>query len=251
MIKIRNIAAAFLVGTALLLGACFAKADTARLNTIIDQTNFLVNDNCSGTLIDLEKKLILTAKHCVTDQYKTVEEEVVSDDGEVRKKKVRKLIDGSVTQQTFDGAVSVSETKYRTRVVALSPKTDLALIGIEASIPNTIAAKLSCKEPARGQPISIVGNPMGVLYSSLTTGVVSSVNRTYKSIGFEQTDEPLMQVSGGIVGGNSGGSIYNSDNELVGAPVLAHRMNEVLAFAVPLKTIREFIKPYTEVGKCD
>jgi len=62
-------------------------------------------------------------------------------------------------------------------------------------------------------------------------------------LGVHNTDERqgLMQISGGVVGGNSGGAVYNMNGEFVGVPVLAHRVNEVLGFAVPLPMVRKFL----------
>src|SRR5690606_1351932 len=97
--------------------------------------------------------------------------------------------------------------------------------------------------PIRGETVYIVGNPMGTLYSSVTVGIVSSVQRDYGLIGFDNTNQQqaLMQISGGVVGGNSGGAAYNSNGEIIGVPVLGHRTNEVIAFATPLAAIKEFL----------
>lgn len=213
------------------------------MNATIDSSNFIVNEGCSGTLIDIEKRHILTAEHCIGAQYETVDREKIADDGTIKMEKIRKLKPGSVRQLLFSGALQVRETSYRTEVVALDRKRDLAVVRIMAEIPNTLAARVSCKDPVRGEPVFTVGNPMGSLYSSVSTGIVSSVQRTYGTIDFGSDEEqPLMQISSGVVGGNSGGAVFNGSGQIIGVSVIAHRMNEVLGFAAPLADIKTFLR---------
>jgi S1-C subfamily serine protease len=241
----KNFTAA-LAALLLLAGAATASAwDVREMNATIDQTNFLVNNGCSGTLIDAKSGFILTAHHCITDQYETVDREVVGDDGVVKKEKVRRLKEGSVSQLTFDGSAQTTTTSYRFRIKAMDSKRDLALLQIVAKLPHKTQAPIACDAPIRGETVYVVGNPTGVMYSSVTKGIVSSTQRTYSTINFgdgSQADAPLMQVSAGVIGGNSGGAVYNAAGKLVGVPVLAHRSNEVLGFAAPLGDIRTFLK---------
>jgi S1-C subfamily serine protease len=134
---------------AFLIFATPALADwpVAEMNKMIDQTNFVVNEGCSGTLIDLKNRLVLTANHCVTDQYQVVEKEEIDEDGEVTKKKVRHIKPGTVKQIDFAGSDSVREVTYRTKLLGNNKDVDLALLQINADIPNTIAAPIACKPP--------------------------------------------------------------------------------------------------------
>lgn len=214
-------------------------------NKQIDQTNFVVNTGCSGTLISISERYVLTANHCVTDQYETVEVEKIDDKGVVTKEKQRRLKPGTVKQISFEGGNEVREVTYRTRIKAVDRDKDLALLQIIADIPNTAASSLACTAPRRLDPVYIVGNPMGSLYSSVVKGVVSSVQRDYGLIHMDNgsnAEEALIQISGGVIGGNSGGAVYDDAGHLVGVAVLAHRTNETLGFAVPLDRIKDFLK---------
>ena len=224
-------------------------AGLADLNRQIDETNFLVNRGCSGTLLDRTEGLILTAAHCIDQQYETVEREEVAKDGTITRREVRITVPGSVTKLYFDGSgVETREVKYRMEVVGRDSGNDLALIRTLDSLGQYGAISLiSCTPPLRGEEVYIVGNPMGDLYSSVNKGIVSSLNRTYETIGWANgvtgnRNNALMQISGGVIGGNSGGSVYNTDNEVIGVPVVAHQTNEVIAFAVPQPAIVKFLK---------
>jgi S1-C subfamily serine protease len=230
-------------------GISFAYAwDLATMNRQIDQTNFKVNDGCSGTLVDASKGLILTAYHCIEGQYETYERETVAEDGTIKKEKVRRQKEGEVHQLVFgsgaDAAVAVGQVSYHFKIEKSDRDNDLALLQVKMKLPNTAAAVIACETPVRGADVFIVGNPTGRLYSSVTKGIVSSTQRTYDTLPAGDSGQAklsLVQVSGGVVGGNSGGAVYNDRGQLVAVPVLGHRVNEVLAFAVPLGVVRKFL----------
>ena len=94
----------------------------------------------------------------------------------------------------------------------------------------------------RGAKVYAVGNPMGVLYSSITDGIVSSTQRNYHEhveIGDEKPI-PTMQISASIVGGNSGGAVYDAKGHQAGIVVRGYTRG-ALGFAVPLAQIKEFL----------
>lgn len=235
-----------LVGAFLISAPAFAPAfadwSVDAMNIAIDNTNVVVNRGCSGTLV--APGMVLTAHHCIADQYETIEREKISDDGVVTKEKVRRFRDGTIQRLYFVNAETVTTITQRVRLVATDTTHDLALLHTVTSISGEPAV-MACNEPRRGDTIYVVGNPMGMLYSNVTKGIVSSNDRSYELLGLDdditQAKAPLMQVDAGIVGGNSGGAVYNADGEFVGVPVLGHRFNEVIAFAVPLGSVRAFL----------
>src|ERR1017187_4274198 len=128
---------ALLVGL-VLPSAAYADWDIKAMNNQIDQTNFVVNQDCSGTLIDVRAGLILTANHCVAELYKDIERDIVTDKGEVIKKTFRVLIPGTVSQQFYTGAHATRQMSYTYKTIATDTARDLALLKTDAELPNTM-----------------------------------------------------------------------------------------------------------------
>jgi hypothetical protein len=238
------------VGVLLLLFGLSAPAmawDKAEMNKHIDATNVLVNDSCSGTFLKNGK--VLTAAHCILSQYKTVEKEVIKDDGTVKKEKFKVAVPGTVSQQVYTGPTLTAIHQYVFKIEKTDRTNDLALLAIEAKTPG--GAELSCSDIIRGDDVFAVGNSFGVLYSTVTNGIVSSLNRSYRDLGMAgdlgdttmSGENGLVQHSAVIAGGNSGGALYNNTGKIVGVNVRGGRSG--YSFAVPLSDIRSFLGDQT------
>lgn len=216
-----------------------------RLNQLIDNTNFLINSGCSGTLIDTRENHILTAAHCILSQYETVEREKI-EDGVVKKEKVKVAKPGTVSQIFYKGPLEVQKNSYIFKIIASDRNIDLALLKVETKLPSESAAPIACSGVIRTEPVYAVGNSFGVLYSTVTKGIVSSLSRSYRDLQITDLSEPsdagengLVQHSATIAPGNSGGALYNEQGELVGVNVRG--MVGGFAFAVPLDDVKKFL----------
>lgn len=230
---------------ALILALAFAMSaraegwSVAAMNRQIDQTNVLVNNNCSGTLIDAKNGYVLTANHCIADQFHIVERQIIDDDGVVKTRKVRIAKPGTFSYLTFKDANEISRNVYVYKIVKNDENLDLALVRTKAKLPETMQAPIACKAPIRGETVYAVGNPYAVLYSSVTSGIVSSVDRNYPMIGVDdQGDHAMVQSSAMIAPGNSGGALYDVRGELVGVNV---RGAPGITLSVPLADIKAFL----------
>jgi hypothetical protein len=95
-------------------------ADLTKLNNLVDRTNIMVNSGCSGTILDSVESLILTANHCIDQQYETVTREEIGSDGEVTEKEVRIAVPGVIHQFEFDGEGVIAKTiSHRMEIVGL------------------------------------------------------------------------------------------------------------------------------------
>lgn len=230
---------------ALVLGLATSAAgwDLSTLNKTVNQTNFILDNICSATLIDTKQRLVLTNYHCVDDKVVFEDREEIQPDGTVKKVKRAKYTDVTLSQRAYKDADQVGASEYVAEIIATKKRADLALLRIKAdTIPHTIQSHLlpPSGKVQRGERVYIVGNPK-MLDASVVEGVVSSVTRTYEVPWAEGEKVPFYQISGGLAGGNSGGSLYNNDGQLIGVPAMGYRDAEHLGFAIQAKAIHLFL----------
>lgn len=234
----------------LLASPAYAGISNSDLNKQIDATNFLVNDNCSGTRV--APGLILTANHCVAEQFQDVERDKVDEKtGEVQKIKVRVSKPGTVSQLKFVDHGESQRTVFVYTVKAHDPDHDLALVRTISKLADAKSVPVACREPQRLDQVYAIGNTRAILYSSATVGVIASVQRDYRLLGIDGSsgdgidqpgDNALIQHTAPMGGGNSGGALLNDDGELIGVNVRGYQNVAPLGFAVPLDDVRKFLK---------
>ena len=240
----RSLFAALLLSTA----SVAAYADPVTINDMINSTNFIVANQCSGTLISLKYKLVLTNNHCLEGYVDKVEKEETGRDGSIEKKTREVFKDMELKQKVYKDFEPVSSLAFQAKVLFHSEKYDLALLKIKAdTIPQTLASHVlpADKKVTRGDHVFVVGNPH-MLDANLNEGIVSSTTRTI------QWDDPAggtvdvhyYGIDAGVNPGNSGGALYNTDLALIGVPGAGMRGATGLGFAIPDGTIRAFLSEH-------
>ena len=118
------------------------------------------------------------------------------------------VIDGAskITVRLKDG------TSYNGVVVGLDEKTDLAVIKVDASDLQPAVFGDSSSLTV-GETAVAIGNPLGQLGGTVTSGIISALDREISIDGETMT---LLQTSAAINPGNSGGGLFNSYGELIG-----------------------------------
>ena len=137
-------------------------------------------------------------------------------------------------------------TEYTATLIGTDRYTDLAVIKIDAA--NLPAATLGNSSDALVcDAVYAIGNPLGVLASSVSEGIISGLDRVIKIDGIEMT---LMQTTAAVNPGNSGGGLFNSRGELIGI-VNAKRSGtdvEGLGFAIPIDSAKQVITDLIDLG---
>ena len=125
-----------------------------------------------------------------------------------------------------------AETAYDAKIIGTDAETDLAIIKIEKD--GLPAAELGNSDELKiGEWVMAIGNPLG-LSSSISTGVVSAVNREVTdSDGIKYT---LIQTDAAINEGNSGGALVNSKGQVIGINFMKISSVGVegISFAIPI-----------------
>jgi serine protease Do len=141
-----------------------------------------------------------------------------------------------------DGATDVRVTlpdrrEFKARVIGTDPKTDIAVVKIDASNLPVITVGNSAKMQI-GDAVLAIGNPYGV-GQTVTMGIVSATGRA--GLGIEDYED-FIQTDASINPGNSGGALVNDRGELIGinTAILAPGSggNQGIGFAVPVNLAR-------------
>ena len=128
-------------------------------------------------------------------------------------------------------------TKYIASVVGYAEDNDVAVLKIDATGLNAVTVGDS-DTLLVGEPVYAVGNPLGELEFTMTSGMVSATDReiTTSENGSSKTIR-MFQIDAAINSGNSGGPVYNSRGEVVGIATAKYSSTGVegLGFAIPIK----------------
>lgn len=143
------------------------------------------------------------------------------------------------------------QTSWEAEVVGVEPDKDIAVIRLDAPAEILQSLPIGTSSDLRvGQKVFAIGNPFG-LDQTLTTGVVSALGRTIKSL-TGRTIEGVIQTDAAINPGNSGGPLLDSAGRLIGMNTMIYSPSGVSAgigFAVPVDTINEVVPQLIEHGR--
>ncbi len=117
-----------------------------------------------------------------------------------------------VVQNAEDIKVILNDKReFKGRVIGTDPKTDVAVIKIDAK--GLPAIKMGDSGKARaGDVVLAIGNPFG-LNQTITQGIVSATGRA--NVGISEYED-FIQTDAAINPGNSGGALVNTNGELIG-----------------------------------
>jgi S1-C subfamily serine protease len=142
-------------------------------------------------------------------------------------------------------------TEYKAKVIGADPDHDVAVLQIQA--PETVLQPVTIGNSQSlrvGQKVLAIGNPFG-LDHTLTTGVVSALGRTIKSMS-NRTIEGVIQTDAAINPGNSGGPLLDSGGRLIGVNTQIVSPSGAFAgigFAVPVDTVNRIVPELIKHGK--
>src|SRR6478672_8357465 len=176
---------------------------------------------------------------------------------------------GQITVTLSDGRT------YGATIVGTDPSTDLAVIKLSSVPSDIVPITLGNSEALKvGDPVMAVGNPLG-LSGTVTTGIVSALNRPVSTSTAEQNQSPFgqqqgstgnevvtnaIQTSAAINPGNSGGALVNSKGELVGINSSIASLSQGssgqsgnigIGFAIPVKEAKSIAEQLIKSGKAE
>ena len=174
----------------------------------------------SGVIVDARKGYILTNNHVVEDM-------------------------DNIKVKLFD------KREYKARIMGTDPKSDLAILKIEAD--NLRELQLGNSDKLRvGEWVMAVGSPFSEnLSHTVTTGIVSAMGRSNIIRG--QSYEDFIQTDAAINPGNSGGALLNMKGELIGINTAIatggyEKGNRGVGFAIPSNMSKRIMSDLIDKG---
>lgn len=181
----------------------------------INETNLIIGNWCSGTVIDKKKKLIVTANHCLgrITYFETLNKELDKDRVVRVIRKMYHKVPVSSMKYTDEGDL-YSETNFYAEVLGVNIQSDLAILRVvyPSGISFSEEASLSGKKVRRGDRVYSVGNPF-MFDGSLSEGIVS---RPKLLLDLPGGTLEIISFTAHIYPGSSGGALYNDSGELIG-----------------------------------
>lgn len=168
---------------------------------------------------------------------------IISEDGYIvtNNHVVGEVEDGTIVVKLSDGR------EFEAELVGNDPKTDVALIKVDASgLPSLPLGDSDAIKV--GEWVLAIGNPFGLTHT-VTAGIVSARGRGNVGI-VDYAD--FIQTDAAINPGNSGGPLINLDGEVVGMNTAIYSRtggSMGIGFAIPINMIQYVEKQLRETGK--
>jgi serine protease Do len=159
--------------------------------------------------------------------------------------------EGSIQVSMYDG------TTYDADLVGYDDDNDIAVLKVDAEGLTPVVLG-SSDDLSVGDQVIAIGNPLGELTFSLTSGYVSALNREVTlSIDSSYVTMNLIQTDAAINSGNSGGPLFNAYGEVIGITNAKYGSSssssstasiDNIGFAIPIDTVQSIIESIIENG---
>lgn len=158
-----------------------------------------------------------------------------------------------VSDENTEYTVLTSDGKnFEAKVKSIDSINDLAVIKIEATgLPVVDLGDSS--ELKMGQKVIAIGNALNEYNNTVTTGVISAVDRTIiagDSVGGASEQlENMIQTDAAINPGNSGGPLVDVSGRVVGINTAIDIQASGIGFAIPINQVKSAIESVLKYGK--
>ncbi len=158
-----------------------------------------------------------------------------------------------VIQGASEATVKLADGRdYQAALVGASPDHDIAVLKIGVGFKRPPAVPIGMSADLKvGQKVFAIGNPFGLDWT-LTTGIVSALDRSLPGETGRAAIEHLIQTDAAINPGNSGGPLLDSAGRLIGINTAIYSPSGASAgigFAVPVDTVMRVVPQLIKTGK--
>jgi S1-C subfamily serine protease len=158
-----------------------------------------------------------------------------------------------VIQGASSATVKLADGRdYQAALVGASPAHDIAVLKIGVGFKRPPAVPVGTSADLKvGQKVFAIGNPFGLDWT-LTTGIVSALDRTLAGEAGRPAIEHLIQTDAAINPGNSGGPLLDSAGRLIGINTAIYSPSGASAgigFSVPVDTVMRVVPQIIKTGR--
>ncbi len=147
------------------------------------------------------------------------------------------------------GTITVTlkdEREFKAQVVGADPESDLAVLRIVSQTALPAVDMGNSDDLMIGETVIAIGNPFGFA-NTVTTGVISAVNRSVKT--GDRVFQDFIQTDASINPGNSGGPLLNINGELIGINTAIYAEAQGIGFAIPINKARRIVTDLIRFGE--
>jgi serine protease Do len=159
------------------------------------------------------------------------------------------LTNAHVVRDAKEVTVKLTDRReYRAKVLGADPKTDVAVLRIEAkNLPVVTLGKVT--DLKVGEWVLAIGSPFG-FENTVTAGVVSAKGRSLP----DDSAVPFIQTDVAVNPGNSGGPLFNTRGEVVGMNSQIYSRSggyQGVSFAIPIDVAARIKNQLVATGKVE
>lgn len=151
-----------------------------------------------------------------------------------------------VSDKQSDYTIQLSNgSKKEAKVIYEDPKQDVAVLKIEGSYPM-VASLGDSSYLQLGQTVIAVGNALGEYNNTVSTGIISGLDRNIEA---EDENSTLIEKLRGVIQtdvsvnpGSSGGPLTNLNGDVIGINVATAVGSNNINFSIPINTVKKTIK---------
>ncbi len=138
------------------------------------------------------------------------------------------------------------QREFEATIIGMDPDSDLAVLKIQSDQVLPAIQMGHSDDLMIGESVVAIGNPFGFSHT-VTTGVVSSVNRSIKTA--DRVFHKFIQTDASINPGNSGGPLLNINGELIGINTAIYAQAQGIGFAIPINRAKRIISDLINFGE--
>lgn len=218
---------------------------TGEENTIID-----VVKNSSPSVVSIAiSQIALKSGEGIVDEVSNIGTGFVVDPNGIIVTNQHVVSDTTATYKV----ITSEGVEYEAISILRDDSNDIALIKVDATNLKYLTLGDSSTLQV-GQTVIAIGTPLGEYAGSVTTGVISGVNRsvTTSSGWFGSTTkeyEDVIQTDAAINSGNSGGPLISTEGKVIGVNFATTSNADNISFALPINRVKQRLEEYRTYGK--